>query len=859
MKSLKITPLFILTAISLATLPGLAFAQSSVEFNRDIRPILTDACFKCHGPAAKKGGFRLDLREDALKPAKSGARPIVEGKPGESEIVKRIFSKEPSDVMPPPSAHRTLKPEQKEMIKRWIAEGAKYQKHWSFEAVARAAVPKVEAKNPIDAFIIDRLQREGLKASPEADRATLIRRVSFALTGLPPTIAEVEAFAEDKSADAYERMVDRYLASPRYGEEMSRYWLDLARYADTHGLHLDNERQMWLYRDWVVRAFNDNMRFDRFAIEQLAGDLLPKATSDQIVATGFNRCNVSTSEGGSIDAEWVFRNAVDRTTTMTEVFLGLTGGCAVCHDHKFDPITAKDFYSLYAFFYSIDGPAMDGNALLTAPTFKTPTQTQEKRLGEVTTLIGKIQSDLSQQSKNVKYTDPADLPPESTKFVGDASRSFKAWRAKVVKDSKGLPKDIVALIKQPKLDAPGQAKLLEHYLQFVCADTRPVFDALTKQLTALTKERDGLNGAIPGTFIFKDMANPRDSFVMMRGQYTKPGDKVDPDTPSFLPPLAKAGPRANRLDLAKWLVSPEQPMTARVTVNRFWQQFLGTGIVKSSGDFGVQGDLPTHPELLDFLASEFAKSWDVKALVRMMLTSQTFRQSARVTPDLFKRDPENRLYARGPRFRLDAEQVRDNALFVSGLMVHDMGGRGVRPYQPPRIWEPVAFSGSSTGTYVQDKGAGLYRRSIYTFLKRTAPHPFMANFDAPNRESSCSRRERSNTPLQALQLMNDVQHFEAARKLAERIVTEGGKSPAERIRFTYRTLLARDPEAFEADLVAKTLTQFLDRYQKDPASAAKALRVGESPIRPGLAEPELAAYALIANLLLNLDETITRN
>ncbi len=856
MRSINLLPILTLTW---AVIPSFAWAQSSIEFNRDIRPILTDACFKCHGPAAKKGGFRLDLREDAVKPARSGARPIVEGKPGESEIVKRIFSKDAEAVMPPPSAHRTLKPEQKELIKRWIAEGAKYKKHWSFEPIARVAVPKVNAKNPIDAFILDRLQHEGLKPSPEADRTTLIRRVSFALTGLPPTIAETDAYLADKSADAYERMVDRYLASPRFGEEMARYWLDLARYADTHGLHLDNERQMWLYRDWVVRAFNENMRFDRFTIEQLAGDLLPKATSDQIIATGFNRCNVSTSEGGSIDSEWIFRNAVDRTSTMTEVFLGLTGGCAVCHDHKFDPITAKDFYSLYAFFYSIDGPAMDGNALLTAPTIKTPTHTQEKRLSELATLIGKVQSDLTQQSKNVKYTDPADLPPESTKFAKDATRSFKAWRAKVAKDNKGLPKEIVALIKTPKLDGAGQTKLLEHYLQFVCADTRPVFDSLTKKLTSLTTERDGLSKAIPGSFIFKDLAKPRDSFVMMRGQYNKPGVKVEPDTPSFLPPIAKAGPRANRLDLAKWLVAPEQPLTARVAVNRFWQQFFGTGIVKSSGDFGVQGDLPTHPELLDFLAAEFMAHWDVKALVRMMVTSQTFKQSSRVPADLLKRDPENRLYARGPRFRLDAEQVRDNALFVSGLMVHDMGGRGAKPYQPPRIWEPVAFSGSNTGNYVQDKGAGLYRRSIYTFIKRTAPHPFLANFDAPNRESSCSRRERSNTPLQALQLMNDVQHFEAARKFAERIVTEGGKTAAERIRFAYRTLLAREPEPLEADIVAKTLAQFLDRYQKDPGSAGKALRVGESPIRPGLAEPELAAYALIANLLLNLDETITRN
>jgi mono/diheme cytochrome c family protein len=848
----------LLASILLGTVA--AGARADVEYNRDIRPILTENCFRCHGPAAKKGGFRLDVRDEAIKPAKSKRAPIVPGKPMESELVKRIFSADADEVMPPPNSHKTLKAEQKEMLKKWIAQGATYQKHWSFEPPVKVALPKPDAKNPIDAFILDRLKREGLSIAPAADRPTLIRRVSFALTGLPPTIAEVDAFLGDKSPEAYERMVDRYLGSKHYGEEMARHWLDLARYADTHGLHLDNERQMWLYRDWVVRAFNDNMPFDRFTIEQLAGDLLPKATSEQIVATGFNRCNVSTSEGGSIDAEWIYRNAVDRAATTMEVFLGLTGGCAVCHDHKFDPITAKDFYSLYAFFYSIDGPAMDGNALLTAPTMKTPTKEQEKKLADLTSKLATLQTELGKKAQTLKYTDPADLPPEATKFANDPTRSLKAWRVKASKDNKGLPKEIVALVKQAKLDAAGESKLRDYYLRNVCADTKPMFDALNKQLASLTKERDGVNGAVPGTFIFKDLTSPRESFVMMRGQYTKPGEKVEPNTPSFLPPLAKSGKRANRLDLAKWLVAAENPMTARVAVNRYWQQFFGTGLVKSSGDFGAQGELPSHPELLDFLSVRFRETgWDVKAMVRLMLTSQTFREAARLTPELHKRDPENRLYARGPRIRLDAEQIRDNALFVSGLMVLDMGGRGVRPYQPPRIWEPVAFSGSNTGNYVQDKGAGLYRRSLYTFLKRTAPHPFMSNFDAPNRESTCNRRERSNTPLQALQLLNDVQHFEAARKLAERMIVEGGKSPADRIRFGYRVVLAREPEALEADIVATALGQFAERYQKDPSAAAKAVRVGEAPVRPGMSEPELAAYTLIANLLLNLDETVMRN
>ena len=409
-------------------------------------------------------------------------------------------------------------------------------------------------------------------------------------------------------------------------------------------------------------------------------------------------------------------------------------------------------------------------------------------------------------------------------------------------------------------------------MEFVCADTKkPQFEALTKKVTSMTKERDGMNGAIPGTFVFKEMTQPRPSFVMLRGQYTKPGDKVEPNTPSFLPPLAKANAkaRATRLDLAKWLVAPENPLTARVAVNRYWQQFFGTGLVKSSGDFGTQGDLPSHPELLDWLALEFSplppvgegRPWNVKALVRLMLTSQTFRQSSQVTPDLFKRDPDNRLYARGPRFRLDAEQIRDNALFVSGLMVLDMGGRGVKPYQPPRIWEPVAFSGSNTGNYVQDKGAGLYRRSLYTFIKRTATHPYMSNFDAPNRESSCSRRERSNTPLQALQLMNDVQHFEAARKLGERLIVEGGKTPAERIRFGFAVVLSRHAGSCgvghhreDADAIPESpLSEGSRRGKRKRCASAR------TPCAAGLAEPELAAYTLIANLLLNLDETVMRN
>ncbi|MCS7045916.1 MAG: DUF1549 domain-containing protein, partial [Gemmataceae bacterium] len=450
----------------LAAVPAWA-GDDPVEYNRDIRPILANNCFNCHGPATKKAGLRLDDRDSAVKPAASNAVPIVPGRPEASELIRRVFAAAPETVMPPPSSHKTLKPAEKELLRKWIAQGAKYQKHWSFEPPTKSAVPQVAgvaSNNPIDAFLADRLRREGLKFSPEAEPHILVRRVAFALTGLPPTPAEVDQFLQDRAATtpeaAYQRLVERYLASPHYGEEMARHWLDLARYADTHGLHLDNERQMWLYRDWVIRAYNDNMPFDRFTHEQLAGDLLPNATSEQLIATGFNRCNVTTSEGGSIDAEWVYRNAVDRTTTVIETWLALTGGCCVCHDHKFDPLTMKDYYAMFAFFYSADGPALDGNALLTAPFLKRPTPAQEKRLAELNEQLAAAQQELARKRQECQYVDPAEAGPEAAKFAADPAQSFRAWlQSQRSNQGPGLPKEIVALLKQPKLEAEQQARL----------------------------------------------------------------------------------------------------------------------------------------------------------------------------------------------------------------------------------------------------------------------------------------------------------------------------------------------------------------------------------------------------------------
>ena len=1027
---------------SLLALAGLApLRAAELTFNRDVRPILSDKCFACHGFDAKKrkAELRLDTPEGAYGKAESGEVAIKPGDLKGSELWARINATDKDEIMPPPKSHKTLSAAEKETMRQWIEQGAGYQSHWAFEKPVKAAVPVpppgMKVRNVLDAFIFDRLKREGLAPLPETDRETLIRRVTFALTGLPPTVAEVEAFLADPSAEAYEKVVDRLLASPRYGEQMARHWLDVARYGDTHGLHLDNERSMWLYRDWVVGAFNRNLPFSEFTIEQLAGDLLPNATNEQIIATGFNRCNVTTSEGGAINEEFIFRYAVDRTATTAQVWMGLTAGCAVCHDHKFDPISQKEFYSLYAFFHSAADPAMDGNALLTAPTLKLVTPEQTKRLAELDVQRLAAENRLPAELAKIAYSDPAavvpvppakelttvlaedafpagakvesapsgrtptwvgkdqgpvasgeralrisgkgvtqdyyqggvapfEVPPSArfsvsifidpteppkavmlqfhtggwehramwgdeqampgwgvpkteSRFVAgplpaagnwvkleveaaqvglkagdqitgfaftldggtalfdglsmigrtddahDPAKSLIAWlEARAGKDTPGLPAELNKVLKTSPADqrTPAQQQQLrDYYLTNVCAATKPLLAPLQAEIARLKKEREDVEKLAPVSFVMRDLAKPRDSFVMLRGAYDKPGEKVSRGVPAAFPALAKAE-NPNRLDLAQWLVADSHPLTARVTVNRFWQQFFGVGLVKTSGDFGSQGQPPSHPELLDWMAVSFRESgWDVKKLVRFFVTSATYRQSSAAPAELWKRDPENRLLARGPRFRLDAEEVRDNALAVSGLLDTTMGGRGVRPYQPPNIWEPVAYIDSNTAKYKADTGSALYRRSLYTFLKRTAPPPFMANFDAPSREQSCAVRERSNTPMQALQLMNDVQQIEAARVFAERLLTEGGTTPEERIHFGYRAVLGRKPLPAEIPIIRAAYEHHLAAFQQAPEAAAKFIRQGESKPRPGLPEPELAAWTLVANLMLNLDETVTPN
>ncbi len=1015
-------------------------AQDTIQFNRDIRPILADKCFACHGRDAghREAELRLDTAEGAFSD-ENGTAAIAPHDLENSELWNRIISKDEDERMPPANSNKLVTDAEKSLIKRWIEEGAKYQRHWSFEPQVAVKIPEIVniGSNPIDAFIAERLRREGLTLAVEADKHVLIRRVAFALTGLPPNPAEVEEFLADNSPDAYEKLVDRYLDAEHFGEEMARHWLDVARYADTHGLHLDNERQMWAYRDWVVQSFNNNKPFDEFTIEQLAGDLMQDPSTDQLVATGFNRCNVTSSEGGSIDAELIYRYAVDRTNTTAQTWLGLTAGCAVCHDHKFDPISQREFYSLYAFFNSASDPAMDGNALLTAPVVRLDREQDHKKLSDLDQQLVALQLKFDEQAAQISYVDPIeiqpspeivtvetlwmeddfpaggkaqaspghpttfvsvadgakvfsgeralkrtdpglsqdvwdqattplvvparatifayvfltsdDMPqsimlqffkngwqhravwgnydvipwgapntpervsmgsiPEAGKWVrleipvekiglapgdlltglaitqfggtvlwdkigiegtsdpaNDPQYSFLTWWKQAEdKDTPGLPNELKAIAKAGPDSNPEssvQKKLLAWYLHSVCAETKPQFAELHKQFESLTTERNAIENAIPSSFVYRDMPQPRESFVMSRGQYDKPGEKVEPDTPAILPPLKRANETATptRLDLANWIVSPENPLTARVAVNRLWQQFFGMGLVKTSGDFGTQGDPASHPELLDWLAVDFRESgWDVKAMVRQIVSSRTFRQSSRVTQEMHTRDPENRLLARSPRLRLDAEQIRDNALFVSGLIKLDMGGVGVKPYQPSNIWEPVGFAGSNTRFYKQDSGPALYRRSLYTFYKRTAPPPFMVNFDAPNREQSCTRRERSNTPLQALQLMNDVQHVEAARALSERMMTEGGATPEMRLAFAYQTVLSRQPKTQEIEILREQFNEHLKRYQRTPDDAVKLITQGESKPSPELAAPELAAYTLVASTILNLDETLNRN
>ena len=1007
-----ILPIGWIASLLLAAAPITARAAEAIDFNRDVRPILSDKCFACHGPdeAERTGGFRLDVQESAFGEADSGLRPIVPGDLESSELILRITSDDESLRMPPVDSHKSLSAEEIETLRRWVAGGAPWRRHWSLVAPVQPELPPVQREHwprgEIDRFILARLEREGLAPSPEADRATLLRRVALDLTGLPPTPAETDAFLRDNRPDAYERVVDRLLASSRYGEHRSRYWLDAARYGDTHGLHLDNYREMWPYRDWVVRAFNDNLPFDQFIVEQLAGDLLPEPTEAQLVATGFNRCNVTTNEGGSIAEEVYVRNVVDRVETFGTVMLGLTVGCTRCHDHKYDPLTMGDFYSLFAYFNSIDGNEMDENREDPAPVIRVATAEQKARLAELDGQIASFEARLAgdwpeldaQQAAweqqfsqaastadgesttagqtatlaisdwhwvgpftdNLRYlkskrhgpegkpinldqrfktptgeeigwarrTDWPDgqvhggLPGElAANFLYRAitvdrrqslelslgsddgirvylngkevlknyvSRAPAADQEKLVlKLKRGenhllmkilnfggpsgfyfaaktelpiMPPDALAALRLPPAARSAEQRALARQFFRNNAAQSPPLDQVRTELAAARTARAEVDAAVATTLIWREKAEPKPAFILTRGEYDQHGAQVERRTPAVLPPMDPALPN-NRLGLARWVAAPSNPLTARVAVNRFWQQVFGTGLVKTANDFGSQGESPSHPELLDRLATEFvADGWNVKNLMRRIVTSAAYRQSSRITPELYARDPENRLLARGARFRLDAETLRDQALFAGGLLVETLGGPSVKPPQPAGLWEAVAFVGSTTETFVADVGPEkIHRRTLYTFIKRTAPPPEMNTFDAPSRESCIVRRERTNTPLQALLLLNDPQYVEAARGLAIRALTEGGGDEAVRAAFLFRAAASREPIGVELTDLIEAYQAELAHYRADPDAAAKLIAAGAAPPDASLDPAELAAWTMVANVILNLDEVVTKN
>jgi Protein of unknown function (DUF1553)/Protein of unknown function (DUF1549)/Planctomycete cytochrome C len=752
-----------------------------VAFSRDVLPIISENCLRCHGPdeKARKAKLRLDTREGVLG-------VVVAGKSSKSELIRRVTADSEDEVMPPPSSKRKLTTQQKETLRRWVDQGAHWGKHWAYDTLQRPPLPTVHGsrwcRNAIDRFVLARLEKEGLAASPEVDKETLIRRVTLDLTGLPPSLREVDDFLADSSADAYEKVVDRLLGSERYGERMAMSWLDCARYADTNGYQNDFARSMWLWRDWVIDAFNRNMPFDQFTIEQIAGDMLPGATLKQRIASGFNRNNRTVTEAGSIDEEWRVENTVDRVETTAATFLGLTMGCARCHDHKFEPISQKEFYRFFGFFNNVNEKGVyteqRGNV---PPLVAIPTPRDQARMTE---LLGRIALD-----------------------------AFRKYLGK----------------RSPEGD---------------------------KRLAQLRKEADSLAKQIPSVMVMEELPKPRDTYILKRGRYEMPdtSQKLTPAVPACLPSLPPGVPQ-NRLGLARWLVDPGNPLPSRVIVNRFWQEYFGVGLVKTAEDFGVRGEVPSHPELLDWLATEFIRSgWNTKAMQRLIVTSATYRQSSKI---IDPKDPENRLLARGPRFRLPAETVRDNALAISGLMTEKIGGPSIRPYQPPNLWEELA-GGAGEGPYVQDKGANLYRRSLYVYRKRTVPHPVVATFDAPSREICQVKRQRTNTPLQALELLNDVTYVEAARCLAQRMLTEGGATPRPRLTHAFRLATARRPSDSELDLLSRALERYLAIYGKDQNTAKELVHHGEAPVNGALDPVVLAAYTSLASVILNLDETITK-
>lgn len=1067
--SLKVIGL-IFIAIVAGLSPALSIAADKIEYNRDIRPILSDACFACHGPdsAARKAELRLDQRQAALD---MGA--ITPGKPDESELIRRILSDDANEVMPPPKTKKKLTAAQKQLLTQWVKDGAEYQLHWSFIAPQRVIPPEVKNKtwprNPIDNFVLARLEAIGLEPAPEADRRTLARRVSLDLTGLPPKPELVADFVNDKSPDAYEKLVDKLLASPQWGEHRGRYWLDYSRYADTHGIHFDNFREMWTYRDWVIGAFNRNIPFDQFTIETLAGDLIPNRTEDQLIGSGFNRCNMTTNEGGIIDEEYLVLYTRDRTETTSQVWLGLTAGCAVCHDHKFDPLSQREFYEMAAFFNNTTQAAKDGNIKDTPPIIVVPIAADRTRWDELKNVIAHAKQQvedrrrdarpefdswlatakedvfastiptqglhfaaaldqsegkattvkINDESREVTLAEAASWQPGPTKdshslkiqgkavelsdvgdFEKDQPFTLSAWVQLHANDSSGalcsrmdnannyrgwdfwtqqrrvgvhiidkwpetglkvigrgqiranqwthvavtydgsgnaagvkiyyngdvqipnvesdklgggtsIRTDVPFNIGQRHTSDPASGAMIQDlriYRQALNAAQVQSLARLTKFAAILAKEPDkrtdaekndlyawwlgalddkfqSLSAAVAplekeenaikarGTIahVMNEKSQMPEAFTLFRGEYDKRRDQVAADTPNVLPPFPADYPK-NRLGFARWLLLPEQPLTARVTVNRFWQEVFGTGIVRTTGDLGVSGELPSHPELLDWLALEFSgqlkngepggvsprSPWDVKQFFKLLVTSATYRQAATTTPVKLDKDPQNRLLSRGPRFRMDAEMIRDYSLAASGLLVPKIGGPSVKPYQPEGVWEAIAMNVSNTRSYQRDTGENLYRRSLYTFWKRMAPPASMDIFNAPNRELCVVRRERTNTPLQALATLNDEQHIEAARHLAETVLKARHETASETVQSIGLRLVSREFRADELSVIQNSLDELLAYYKAHLEEAQKVITVGESKPGTAIEAPTLAAWTMLANELMNLDEVLNK-
>lgn len=861
-------PIFLLSAFGAFASLG---AEAKVDFKRDVQPLFEQRCYECHGEKKQKSGLRLDRKHAALKVADSGKPAIVPGQGSASPLLQRLTSQDSDEVMPPKGDRLT--DAQVTLLRQWIDEGAVWpddgtkleSKHWAYEKPVRPEVPQfqntargvgetgasiasplISLPNPIDAFVLEKLQQEKLKPSPEADRATLFRRVSLDLIGLPPTGPEVEAFVADSTPNAYEKVVDRLLASPHYGERWARPWLDLARYADTAGYESDNRRSMWPWRDWVIAALNRNMPFDRFTIEQIAGDLLPGATQEQKVATGFHRNTMNNNEGGTDDEEFRHEAVVDRVNTTMAAWMATTMSCAQCHNHKYDPLTMKEYYQVYAFLNN----TADADKPDERPTMKVFAAGQEKELAKRRDIVKTAEARWKEAARTPEITNAfaawlaqASLAATNSPAT-NASAVASVEREKKGTDGKASPEEIRKILIVS--DEKQRAKLKEYF-----ESISPELKEPRGMLAAARKAEKEFNDSIPIVSVMEELSKPRATYMLARGSFLTKGEQVAPGVPAAFHALTDQ--TSNRLAFARWLVDTNNPLTARVVMNRIWEQLFGVGLVETSEDFGTQGEPPSHPKLLDWLATEFMRSrWDVKAMQKWIVMSSTYRQSSQITPELFQRDPYNRLLERGPRRRLEAEMVRDQALAVSGLLSRKMGGPPVMPPQPDGIWQ-VVYSGDKWET---SKGEDKYRRGIYTFWRRTSPYPSMVSFDAPSREFCIVRRPRSNTPLQALTLLNDPAYVECARALAHRILSEGGATADERAAFGVRMCLARNAKKGEVRKLVALAEKETARYREDTESAAKLVKFSGAEKDQRIDQAELAAWTVVANVLLNLDEFV---